>query len=276
MSSALNYVMGRLCGRGAIDIPRQILEVGFRDNWLDQYAPVTLENKILNWVIKDRVIRDMDLVHGEELIIDLSNADVRLSDNYARIYNIPPELTNNREIMSVISVAYRPYGQLNGYGGASNLAAGIMMGNDISTAAAQVMSSVSSIPNMSTSRVDLVGYNIVRVTDQQRMQMACLLRCYVTNENYLNNIVPRAYYKFAELCILAVKAFLYNHMIVTMGDHFLQRGQELGIFKEVVSGWSEAAQQYKDYLKDEWAVVAYTMDEDAYTRFLGYQVPIGL
>lgn len=112
--------------------------------------------------------------------------------------------------------------------------------------------------------------------DQQRLQQAYLLRCYVTNETYLNNITPRAYPKFAELCILAVKAYLYNKLIVVFGDHFLQRGQELGILKEIVSGWQDAAQQYKDYLKDEWSVVAFMMDEDAYTRFLGYQIPIGL
>lgn len=276
MSSALNYVMGRLCGRGAIDIPRQVLEVGFRDEWLDRSAPVSLENKILNWVIKERVIQDMDLVHGEEILVDLSKVEVYTADQYARIYNIPPALTNNREIMSVISVSYAPFGMNFGSSGGSNTAMVPLMGNDLMTAASQVMNSVGSIPNMSTARVDLVGYNVVRVTDHQRLQTGYLLRCYVTNDNYLSNIVPRAYPKFAELCLLAVKAYLYNKLIVTMGDHFLQRGQELGIFKEVVSGWQEAAQQYKDYLRDEWAVVAYTMDEDAYTRFLQYQIPIGL
>ncbi len=276
MSSAINYVLGRLCGRGAIDIPRQILEVGFRDEWLDRSAPISLENKILNWVIKDRVIRDMDLVHGEEILIDLSRLDVYTSDEYARIYNIPPELTNNREIMSVINVSYVPFGQVVGHRGGANTAMVPMMTNDLTTAATQVMNSVSAIPNMSTARVDLVGYNVVRVTDRQRLQMSFVLRCYVTNDNYLSNIVPRAYPKFAELSILAVKAYLYNKLIVMMGDHYLQRGQELGIFKEVVGEWRDAAEQYKTYLHDEWAVVAYTMDEDAYTRFLNYQIPIGL
>lgn len=276
MSSAINYVMGRLCGRGAIDIPRQILEVGFRDEWLDKSAPISIENKILNWVIKDRVIIDMDLVHGEEILVDLSRVEVYTADNYARIYNIPPGLTNNREIMSVISVAYVPFGQGSGSRGGANMGMVPMVANDLNTAATQVMNSVSSVPNMSTARVDLVGYNVVRVTDRQRLQSAYMLRCYVTNDNYLSNIVPRAYPKFAELCLLAVKAYLYNQLIVTIGDHFLQRGQELGVFKEIVSGWQEAAQQYKDYLKDEWSVVAFTMDEDAYTRFLSYQIPIGL
>lgn len=272
----MNYVMGRLCGRGAIDIPRQVLEVGFRDEWLDRSAPVSLENKILNWVIKDRVIQDTNLVHGVEIIIDLSQVEVYTADQYARIYNVPAALTNNREIMSVVSVSYVPFAQVLGRGMGGSMAMIPMMSNDLGTAASQVMSSVGSVPNTSTARVDLVGYNIVRVTDRQRLQMACNLRCYVTNDDYLSNIVPNAYNKFAELCILAVKAYLYNRLIITMGDHQLQRGQELGIFKEIVGGWAEAAQQYKDYLRDEWGVVAYTMNEDVYTRFLSFQIPMGL
>lgn len=276
MSSALNYVMSRLCGRGAIDIPRQILEVGFRDEWLDRSAPVSLENKILNWVIKDRVIQDMDLIHGEEIMIDLSEVEVYTADNFARIYNVPPALTNNREIVSVSSVTYMPYGRNIRYGGGNNFGGMMTMGNDLSTAASQVMSSVGSVPNLSTSRVDLVGYNVVRVTGSVRLQYACMLRCHVTNDNYLSNINPRSYPKFAELCTLAVKAWLYNKLLVTMGDHYLQRGQELGVFKTVIDNWQDAAQQYKDYLRDEWHVIAFSGDDDSFTRFLQFQIPIGL
>ena len=50
-----------ICGRGAIDIPESILKIAFRDEWLDSKAPVTLESRILQWVIKERVIRDMNL-----------------------------------------------------------------------------------------------------------------------------------------------------------------------------------------------------------------------
>lgn len=276
MSSALNYALARLCGRGAIDIPRQILQVAFRDEWLDRSAPISLENKILNWVIKPRVIEDMGLVHGEEILVDLSQVETYTSDQYARIYNIPPRMTNNREIMSVISVSYVPFGQVVGHPGGSSLAMVPMLSNDLMTAATQVMNSVGAIPNTSTARVDLVGHNVVRVTDRQRLQSAYILRCYVANDGYLSNLSPRSYPAFTKMCILAVKAYIYNEMIITMGDHQLQRGQELSIFKDIVSGWSESAQEYHDYLKNEWAVVAYTMDEDAYTRFLQYQIPTGL
>lgn len=276
MSAAINYVMGRLLGKGAFEIPRQVLEVGFRDDWLDQAAPITLENKILNWVIKDRVIRDMDLVHGEEVLIDLSKIDPYVQDNFSRIYNVPPELTNNREIVSVVSVSYIPFNQSWGFRGGSNLAMVPMLSNDLTTAAGQVMNSVSAIPSMSSAKVDLAGYNLVRVTDRSRLQHAYTLRCYVANDDYLSNIVPRVYPSFAKLCILAIKAYLYNKLIVMMGDHYLQRGQELGIFKSIVEGWDGAAEEYFTYLKEEWAAVAYFNNEDQSNRLLQYMISPGL
>lgn len=81
----------------------------------------------------------------EEILIDLSRLDVYTSDEYARIYNIPPELTNNREIMSVINVSYVPFGQVVGHRGGANTAMVPMMTNDLTTAATQVMNSVSAI-----------------------------------------------------------------------------------------------------------------------------------
>lgn len=277
MSGAINYALSRICGRGAIDIPREILRVGFRDDWLDNRSPITLEQKILNWVIKERVIPDMDLEHCEQIQVDLSRVPAPYTaDGYSRIYNIPPEMTGNREILCVTSVSYVPYGNMTGHSGGTQLAQVPMVANDIMTAATQVMNSVSSVPNISTARVDLVGYNVVRVTDRQRLQSGYVLRCQVTNDSYLSNIVPGAYPDFANLCILATKAFLYNKMIVMMGDHHLQRGQELGIFKEIVSQYSEAAQEYRTFLRETWSVVAFTMDEDDHTRFLSMQIPLGL
>ncbi len=276
MSGAFSYVLDRLTGRGAIDIPRKILEVVFRDEWLDRQGPMSLESKILMWVIKDRVVRDTNLVHGEEILVDLYKlAPVRV-DEYAMIYVIPPEMTNNREINSVINVSYVPFGAGVQHRGGTSLAFAPMMSNDLVSASAQVMNSVSSIPNVSTARVDLVGHNTVRVTDRQRMQQAYILRCYVVNDSFLNNITPRSYDQFAKLCTLAVKAYCYNFMMIEMGEHFLQRGKELGVIKNTIEKWENASEEYWDYLNNVWVAVAYMQDEDAYTRYIGMQIPVGL
>lgn len=276
MSGVISYVIDRISGRGAIDIPRRILEVVFRDEWMDKQGPVSIESKILMWVIKDRVIRDTDLIHGEEILVDLYKlAPVRV-DEYAMIYVIPPEMTNNREIVSCINVSYVPFGAGVQHRGGTSLAFAPMMTNDLTSAASQVMNSVGSIPNVSTARVDIVGHNTVRVTDRQRLQQAYVLRCYVGNDSFLNNISPRAYDTFAKLCTLALKAYCYNHIMFVMGDHYLERGKELGVFKQTIERWEESAEQYWEFLNNTWGAVAYMQDEDAYTRYISYQIPTGL
>lgn len=276
MSAAINYVMGRLLGRGNIDINRRILEVGFRDDWLESRAPATLESKILNWVIRDRVIMDMDLVTGEEILVDLSGINPWTSDDFARIYNIPPEVLNFREIMSVLTVSYIPFGRMVGQRSGGSISAVPMYNNDIMVAGQQVFNSVTAIPNVSTARAELVGFNMVRVTDRQRLQPGYVLRCYVTSDSTLQNLNPRLYPKFFQLCLLAIKAYLYQKLFIEMGDHYLQRGQELGVFKETIGRWESAAEEYETFRSEEWDVIMYMNDEDAHTRFLQLQIPIGL
>lgn len=276
MAGAITYVMDRIAGRGAIDIPRKVLEVVFRDEWLDRGGPVTIEQKILLWVIRDRVIRDTDLIHGEELLVNLGGLSPIKVDELAVVYVIPPELTNNREIMSVINVSYVPMGQSLMQRGGTSLAFAPMLNNDMMTAATQVMNSVGSIPNVSTARVDIVGRNTVRISDRQRLQNAYILRCYVGNDDVLNNLPPRSYDQFAELCTLALKAYCYNKIMVEMGEHYLERGKELGVFKNIIEKWEDASEKYWEYLRETWAGVAFANNEDAYTRFIAYQIPIGL
>jgi hypothetical protein len=151
-----------------------------------------------------------------------------------------------------------------------------MLNNDMMTAATQVMNSVGSIPNVSTARVDIVGRNTVRISDRQRLQNAYILRCYVGNDDVLNNLPPRSYDQFAELCTLALKAYCYNKIMVEMGEHYLERGKELGVFKNIIEKWEDASEKYWEYLRETWAGVAFANNEDAYTRFIAYQIPIGL
>lgn len=276
MSAAINYVLGRLLGRGTIDIPKRIFEVVLRDTWLEQHAPVTLESKILNNIIKPRVIVDMDITGGEEVLVDLSNVTPWVNEEFAKIYNIPPELVNFREIMAVMSVSYVPFGRVFGQKGNHALSSVPIYNNELMVAGQQVLNSVSAIPNVSTSRAELVGFNMVRVSDRQRMHSGYVLRCYVTNDTALQNMDPRAYMKFYKLCLWATKAWLYNHIVLEMGDHYLQRGQELSVFKTIIEKWEDAAEQYEIYKAEEWDVVPVFGDEDFSMRMLQAQIPIGL
>ncbi len=276
MSAAIGYALDMICGRGAIDIPESILKIAFRDEWLDSKAPVTLESRILQWVIKERVIRDMNLVQGEEVQVPLDDLSPYITDDYVVVYTIPPERTNYREILSVSHVSYIPYGSNIGWRGNEGLSRPTWGGNDLMTAANQVFDSVSSMPYIQTAKVDIVGQNTIRITDRNRRQQSYMLTCYVANDGYLNNITPHAYPLFAEVCLLAVKAWIYRRMVTEIGEFFLQRGKEMGIVKDIIMDWKDAAAEYKLKIDTEWRAVASTLNERQHMEDLSIQFGLGI
>ena len=88
----------------------------------------------------------------------------------------------------------------------------------------------------------------------------------------LNNISPRSWEAFAKLCVLAVKAFIYNELLIEIDQAYLQGGQELGAFKNYVDGLSDANDMYLTHLKEVWMVTAVMNDVHAHTRIIKLMV----
>lgn len=276
MSGAINYIMSRICGQGSFDLPKQILEEVFKDDWLDRNMPRSLEDRVFTAIIRPRVLRDIDMYYGEQILIDLSGAESMSVGDYARIYRLTAEQTGNREVISADCVGFVPYGANSQFRSANTMSMVPMQSNELLNYGSQVMSSVSAIPPISSTRVDLVGFNTIRITDRQRFQSTYTLRAFVTNDNKLANIPPQAYDKLLKLCILAVKAYCYNEYIITMGDNFLRRGQELGIFKQIIERWESAAEEYYTYKEEQWAVQGIIMNDDQHHGFLQMLTVMGM
>lgn len=257
-------------------IPYEVLRVAFKDelhNW--RQAPISLDTQIMDKVIKPRVLIDANLVGGAQTIISLEGLAPRFLDNYTMLYEIPPELTSYREIVSILSVGYLPYAGGFSYGGLHNVPANGGM-SDLAAIGQRVMDSVSSVPNVSTATCDLVGYNTVVLRDNQRLSANYSLRCIIANDANLANINPRSYIAFAKLCELAVKAFIYNTLIIKLDQAYLSGGQELGALKNYVEGLSDAEQMYQTQLSDVWRSVAFHNDQPSLERFIRVMISPGL
>jgi hypothetical protein len=68
--------------------------------------------------------------------------------------------------------------------------------------------------------------------------------------------------------VWAVKAYLYNKLIVPINSGYLSGGQELGMFKSVLEGYSDAEENYQTYLKEIWGQVAFMNDTSRYSYFI--------
>lgn len=255
-------------------IPPQLLQQAFKEdvvNW--RQAPISLNEKISNKVIRPRVLVDTNLVGGQVVVIPLAGITPRYVDNYMIVYEVPEELCNYRTIMSVLSIGYLPYsGSFNGMSQGMGIVNTNSM-SDLMSAAQRVGDSHANIPSISNASVELIGQNTVMIRDQLRMTNAYQLRCVIGNEENLNNIQPRSIPTIARLVELAVKSYIYNTMIIKVDQAYLTGGQELGAMKNIIEGYSDAEQMYQDYLKEVVASVMFMNNSvTAYERLIKLQV----
>jgi len=257
-------------------IPEPILRAAFIDNYYWSGVPQSLDDAIMQKVIGPRVMVDANLVGGAFAMIPLANVPTQQVDLYSLIYHIPKELTQGRSILSALSVSYMPasgswsdgssgYGLTN-VGSVSNLASAMQ----------RVSDSVSNLPPISNAYVDLIGENTILIRNQARITQSYILRCILNNDENLNNISPRSWPAFAKLCVLAVKAYIYNELLIKMDQAYLQGGQELGAFKSYVDNLSDANDMYLTHLREVWMVTATMNDVNAHTRLIKLMINPGV
>ncbi len=255
------------------NIPSELLKVAFLDNVRSfRNSPTNLNEAILTTILRPRVLIDANLVGGEEVIVDLDGVPHRNIDNYSVVYEIPTQRINYRSLMNVLSVGYGQSTSTNYapfVGADNNTCSGP---NEVLKAATRVGDSLSSVPNVSTAKASIVGENTVVIYDQAGIAGFYVLRCLVANEENLNNISPRSFIPFSELCVHAVKSYIYNNLIVKLDNAYLSGGQELGAIRNLVESYSDAEENYMTYLSEVWTKTAYMNDTIRHDRFIKMQL----
>lgn len=256
-------------------IPHEVLVAGMTADDKPALINITsLDDKILNKVIKKRVLFDTNLVGGQQVLVPIAQSRPMHYEDYFTVYFIDKKLTLNREIVSVLSLTDAGIGNTFGTPtiGSRHITSG---GNcytghgPLSSMAARIGDAASIGGSHYNAHVELVGPNTVLVQQNYQTLRNLALKCVIENEGSFNNIQPRSWPNLAQLCIWAVKAYIYNKLIISMGSGVLSGGQELGVFKSIVDDYSEAEENYKLYLEEKWAKVSMINDVSRYNKFLG-------
>jgi hypothetical protein len=256
-------------------IPLEILQQAFAPiSVFGRPTALNIDSIIRQKVIDERVRVDCDLVGGTQLDIPLGGLhpeQVPLPSgtpySWCLIYRIPMGLTQNRVITRVMWLA----NTISPISGTYTYAS--YNGSALTNAAMGVMQSQAPIPSMSTARVDLIATNTVMISDTNQWPYDCTLRCFVENDRDMSLLPPGAYPAFAELCVLAIKAYIYNTLVIRVNSAELQSGQELGRFKEIMDTYADSNELYKTYLKETWREVAAYADPVSARDWM--RLPIG-
>lgn len=239
-------------------IPLEVLQRAFAPvSHFGRATAINIDSIIREKVIDARVRVDCDLVGGTQLDIPLRGMNperVQLPSgspySWALVYRIPMSMTQNRMITRVMWIAntIAPISGTYSYSSSN--------GSALANAAMGVMQSQAPIPSMSTARVDLIATNTVMVSDTNQWPTDAALRCFVENDRDMSLLPPGAYRHFAKLCVYAIKAYIYNTLIIQINSAELQNGQELGRFKEIIDGYADSNELYGEYLETAWREVA--------------------
>lgn len=255
-------------------IPRRILEAAFLNRYRDwrHTDQTTIEHQIEQLVIRPRVIVDCDLAGGTQTNINLDGLPVMQLDISGWVVRIPKDRTQGRSIVTPIHVNYLSMAA-NYQSGVYTTSTDYDMSNPgensaLMRGASALVSSKEMIPIVSSANVRLIAENTVLVRERMFVTSAAQLLCILGNDDQMSNIAPSSYPYFSQLVKHAAKAYIYNTLIIDIGDAELQGGAALGVFKTVIDGYADSEQNYQDYLEQVWSKVAFMNDQDTYARLI--------
>jgi hypothetical protein len=273
--SAIRYAINEVLNT----IPRAVLQKTFLRSTLS-WAPLmdtNLEEQIESRVIRQRVIPTSNIKGGTMVLIPLMGLPYEIVRNSELVMRIPKRLTQERKIMTVLHVSFvnngggmatPGMGYGNGNVGVNSVGGYVSDASATMAAAAGMLNALDKIPVTSTANAQLIGENTILVNNCTSMTGNPHLRCMVAYDDELSDINSRSYSEFSELVILATKAFIYKELVIDIDESEIRGGYNLGVFKEIVTGYSEADQNYKDYVKNTWQAVMFMNDKAAYRRFI--------
>lgn len=257
-------------------IPHELLQAAFTiDDSPETVNLNTVDDKILRKLLRKRVLIDMNITGGIETIIPLNNVQPSFYEYFYTIYQIPPELTMNKEIVSALNIMLMPgsgvFGQGN-LGGNSFGNIGYMNENPVMNVANRIGSAASPSGVLSNAHLEIVGYNTILIYANFRVLTNFGLRVLLENDSNLNNIQPRSYKDVSMACVLACKAYIYNKLIIPVNSGYLASGQDLGMFKSILESYSEAEADYNTFLRERLGAVLFMNDTTRYNKYLSSMI----
>lgn len=250
-------------------IPVEILDDAFIDPRHRGFGlPVSLDDQIISKVVRSRVMADMNLIGGIEMSVPL---DGLRADSYdagrLSVYIIPKDRTQGRNIVNPLNV------QFSRIGGYNNPVAPLNSSQMLRTARG-LMTTAQAAPITSTAKVRLIAENTVVVENSYAIQPNAFLRCIVEHDENLGGIQPTSFHVFFQLVEYAVKAYVYNALVMKIGQARLSGGQELGVYRDIVESYSDANQMYTEYLQETWAQTSLLNDDESKRRAVNILLPI--
>lgn len=246
------------------EIPQELLEAAFFDNsYFAQRNTHSIGACIRRDVIDARVNLDVNLVGGTQINVPIWGLQAVPYLDHAITVKIPKSLTQGRSITVPLSIIYGL--QSSGISGQTALYQDF---NEPATASAKVQDSFRKVPEVSTSNVHLIEDNVIMISEMFVIPANTWLRCMIENEEELGNIQPPYYQDYAMLVMYATKAYLYRKLKIRVDKGELHAGRDLGTFRDILDSYSDANENYREFLDKDWRKTAVFNDYHSRRRHI--------
>lgn len=254
MSNAIEHAKSHIID----EIDDDILTFCFKAGYANEIIGVMsiLENKI----IRNIVIKEINLLDGEEKRIPYSACKTLYNANGTILLEIPNIVLNNRPVITVDNIISGSIGQarLNRVGG--------LAGNAIN-----MLNTNLPTDMYSNCKLEVINNNIIKISEVNYMEPNAILTVRVQSNPNLSNLPVTTHIDFAELCLLAVQKWIYAKKRKDINMAVLRGGVELSIMKEIVDEWSDAKETYKEK-RTQFLAVMNMSDK----RFMNEQIGLGV
>ena len=238
-------------------VPKEILDIAYSNDF--GYVD-TLESK-LEQQIRNRVLVDTNLVSGVTIYVNMNNVKILEKDEYGgMVIEIPERSLDGRAILSVHSLVTNSSNENSKLDTAGAIGGCDNTSNSLLQEATKIMTNLDNSSIEVTANLEIIGERIIYIRDHISNIRTTAMRLVVENQRLLNNLPPRAYINFSLLVSYAIKADIYNRLIVKLDQGYIKTGHNLGIVKDIINEYADMNQLYHEYLTTTWTSVMFMSD----------------
>lgn len=277
--NAIKYILSAIRN----NIPEEILVAAMTvDVPPNSLYMTSVDERITTNVIEAIVLWNMNVIGGVRETIPLDGIKYEMDIFGTAVFKIPFELTNGRKIIEPLGIGAvfidsfnngitgsppLPFGGLNtnGHHNGNTCGKNTFLRNQLD----RVRQANGPSPLDYNTNVYMGGPNVVVCKGFRYFTGRSLgLDCNLEHDSKFNDINPKSYDKLAEACILACKMYIYNKLIIKLGEGYLQSGQELGRFTSIVESYESAYEDYNTYVREKLQKVLFMNDAVKMTDFV--------
>lgn len=245
------------------NIPAEILNIAFIERSPYINRSISLDERILNSILRPRVFTDINLIGGITVYIPINYDYISTVAPGEHIVKIPKSVTNNRSIVSPLVIVSN-IGSYNG--NMSTPAYGRVQ--DLTQVAGHMLNSIVKDSPIQTARLELIGENTLLVQDPDMFLYNCTLKCVIEHDANMSSIHPRNYLAFSKLCILGTKSYIHNHLKVKLDQGYIYGGHELSTITDIVDNYADAEEMYQEYLHTTFRQIEFMNQPDNMNNFI--------